>query len=220
MAIGLVGRKCGMTRLFTDAGESVPVTVVEVLPNRVTQIKTVENDGYSAIQVTTGTRKLSRVTKAVAGHYAKSNLEVGRGLWEFRIDSEAPAEEIELGNEFTVEMFSEGQKIDVTGTSIGKGFQGGVKRWNFSMQDATHGNSLSHRAPGSIGQNQTPGRVFKGKKMAGHMGAVRTTNQNLELVKVDVERNLLLIKGAVPGAKGGDLIVNNAVKYKNVKGGA
>jgi large subunit ribosomal protein L3 len=220
MAIGLVGRKCGMTRLFTDAGESVPVTVVEVLPNRVTQIKTVENDGYSAIQVTTGSRKVSRVSKAVAGHYAKSNLEVGRGLWEFRLDDSAAGEDIELGKEFTVDIFSEGQKIDVTGTSIGKGFQGGVKRWNFSMQDATHGNSLAHRAPGSIGQNQTPGRVFKGKKMAGHMGAARTTNQNLELVKIDTERNLLLIKGAVPGAKGGDLIVNNAVKFKNVKGGA
>lgn len=219
MAIGLVGRKCGMTRLFTETGESVPVTVVEVLPNRVTQVKTLENDGYSAIQVTTGSRKVSRVTKAVAGHYAKSKLEVGRGLWEFRLDDE-PSDNIEVGAEFTVEHFSEGQKIDVTGTSIGKGFQGGVKRWNFSMQDATHGNSLSHRAPGSIGQNQTPGRVFKGKKMAGHMGAVRTTNQNLELVKIDAERNLLLIKGAVPGAKGGDLIVNNAVKHKNAKGGA
>ena len=217
MAIGLVGRKCGMTRLFTEAGESVPVTVVEVLPNRVTQVKTVETDGYSAIQVTTGSRKVSKVTKAVAGHYAKSNLEVGRGLWEFRLDGE---EEVAVGAEFTVEMFDVGQKIDVTGTSIGKGFQGGVKRWNFSMQDATHGNSLSHRAPGSIGQNQTPGRVFKGKKMAGHMGAARTTNQNLELVKIDAERNLLLIKGAVPGAKGGDLIVNRAVKYINAKGGA
>lgn len=217
MAIGLVGRKCGMTRLFTEAGESVPVTVVEVLPNRVTQIKTVENDGYSAIQVTTGSRKVSKVSKAVAGHYAKSNLEVGRGLWEFRLDGE---EDVAVGAEFTVDMFSEGQKIDVTGTSIGKGFQGGVKRWNFSMQDATHGNSLSHRAPGSIGQNQTPGRVFKGKKMAGHMGAARTTNQNLELVKIDTERNLLLIKGAVPGAAGGDLIVNRAAKYINAKGGA
>ncbi|NNC96600.1 MAG: 50S ribosomal protein L3 [Gammaproteobacteria bacterium] len=217
MAIGLVGRKCGMTRLFTDAGESVPVTVVEVLPNRVTQVKTVENDGYSAVQVTTGSRKLSRVTKAVAGHYAKANQEVGRGLWEFRLDDDAA--DIEVGTEFTVETLNEGQKVDVTGTSIGKGFQGGVKRWNFRMQDATHGNSLAHRAPGSIGQNQTPGRVFKGKKMAGHMGAERTTNQNLELVKIDAERNLLLIKGAVPGAKGGDLIVNNAVKYKN-KGGA
>ena len=216
MAIGLVGRKCGMTRLFTETGESVPVTVVEVLPNRVTQIKTVENDGYSAIQVTTGSRKVSKVSKAVAGHYAKSNLEVGRGLWEFRLDGDSLGE-VAVGTEYTVELFNEGQKVDVTGTSIGKGFQGGVKRWNFSMQDATHGNSLAHRAPGSIGQNQTPGRVFKGKKMAGHMGNVRTTNQNLELVKVDLERNLLLIKGAVPGAAGGDLFVNSAVKYKNAK---
>ena len=218
MAIGLVGRKCGMTRLFTETGESVPVTVVEVLPNRVTQVKTVETDGYSAIQVTTGSRKVSKVGKAVAGHYAKSNIEVGRGLWEFR--TEDVTDEVTVGQEFTVALFEEGQKIDVSGTSIGKGFQGGVKRWNFAMQDATHGNSISHRAPGSIGQNQTPGRVFKGKKMAGHMGARKTTEQSLTLVKVDAERNLLMIKGAVPGAKGGDLIVNRAVKFINAKGGA
>lgn len=218
MAIGLVGRKCGMTRLFTEAGESVPVTVVEVLPNRVTQVKTVETDGYSAIQVTTGSRKVSKVSKAVAGHYAKSNIEVGRGLWEFR--TEDVTDEVTVGQEFTVALFEEGQKIDVQGTSIGKGFQGGIKRWNFSMQDATHGNSLAHRAPGSIGQNQTPGRVFKGKKMAGHMGARTTTEQSLTLVKIDAERNLLMIKGAVPGAKNGDLIVNRAVKYINAKGGA
>ncbi|TFH67302.1 50S ribosomal protein L3 [Gammaproteobacteria bacterium LSUCC0057] len=210
MSIGIVGRKCGMTRVFTDEGVSIPVTVVEAEPNRITQVKSSDSDGYSAIQVTTGSRKASRVAKAQAGHYAKAGVEAGRGLWEFR--TEGADEVLEVGGSLTVERFEAGQKVDVTGTSKGKGFQGGVKRWNFAMQDATHGNSLSHRAPGSIGQNQTPGRVFKGKKMAGHMGAEQVTTQNLEIVRVDAERNLLLIKGAVPGAPGGDVIVSPAVK--------
>ena len=210
MAIGLVGRKSGMTRVFTEDGVSIPVTVVEVSPNRVTQIKELESDGYRAIQVTAGSRKASRVSKSQAGHFAKAGVEAGLGLWEFRLDAadEAP----EVGSELTVERFEVGQKVDVAGKSKGKGFQGGVKRWNFQMQDATHGNSLSHRAPGSIGQCQTPGRVWKGKKMAGHMGAANVTTQGLEVVRVDVERNLLLIKGAVPGAPGGDVIVRPAVK--------
>lgn len=210
MSIGIVGRKCGMTRVFTEDGVSIPVTVVEATPNHVTQIKSVETDGYSAIQVTTGSRKASRVSKPEAGHFAKAGVEAGRGQWEFR--SESSDEEFEVGGSLTVERFEAGQKVDVTGTSKGKGFQGGVKRWNFSMQDATHGNSISHRAPGSIGQNQTPGKVFKGKKMAGQMGNARVTTQNLEIVRVDAERNLLLIKGAVPGAPGGDVVVRPAVK--------
>jgi len=212
MAIGLVGKKCGMTRIFTEDGASIPVTVVEVQPNRVTQVKTVDADGYNAIQVTTGARRANRVTKSMAGHFAKANTEAGRGLWEFRVDGEAA--DYEPGAELTVTMFEAGQKVDVTGKTIGKGFAGGVKRHNFSMQDATHGNSLSHRAPGSIGQCQTPGRVFKGKKMAGHMGDKRRTKQTLELVRVDEERGLLLIKGSVPGAKGSDVIVRPAVKAK------
>ncbi|MEQ9568149.1 MAG: 50S ribosomal protein L3 [Porticoccaceae bacterium] len=209
MTIGIVGRKSGMTRIFAEDGASVPVTVIEVAPNRITQIKTTESDGYTAIQVTAGARKTSRVNKAEAGHFAKATVEAGRGLWEFRCDS---VDGLEVGGELTAGSFEAGQKIDVTGVSKGKGFQGGVKRWNFHMQDATHGNSLSHRAPGSIGQCQTPGRVFKGKKMAGHMGSERVTTQNLEIVRVDLERNLLLVKGAVPGAPGGDVIVNPAVK--------
>lgn len=210
MTIGLVGRKCGMTRIFADDGASIPVTVIEVEPNRITQVKSVEIDGYSAVQVTVGSRKASRVNKSAAGHYSKASAEAGRGLWELRVKSADVS--YEVGGELTVSEFEAGQKVDVTGSSKGKGFQGGVKRWNFSMQDATHGNSLSHRAPGSIGQCQTPGRVFKGKKMAGHMGAERVTTQNLEVVRVDAERNLLLIKGAVPGAPGGDVIVRPAVK--------
>ena len=210
MTIGIVGRKSGMTRVFTDDGVSVPVTVVEVLPNRVTQIKQLETDGYRAIQVTTGDRKASKVSKPAAGHYAKAGTAAGDGLWEFRLDGSDEA--FEVGSELTVERFEQGQKVDVAGRSKGKGFQGAVKRWNFSMQDATHGNSLSHRAPGSIGQCQTPGRVFKGKKMAGHMGAERVTTQGLEVVRVDSERNLLLIKGAVPGAKNGDVFIKPAVK--------
>lgn len=210
MTIGLVGRKSGMTRVFTDEGVSIPVTVVEVSPNRVTQIKELGSDGYRAVQVTAGSRRASKVSKSEAGHFAKAGVEAGHGLWEFRV---AQADEMpEVGAELTVERFEAGQVVDVTGKSKGKGFQGGVKRWNFHMQDATHGNSISHRAPGSIGQCQTPGRVFKGKKMAGHMGAERVTTQGLEVVRVDVERNLLLIKGAVPGAPGGDVIVRPAVK--------
>ncbi|WP_444891417.1 50S ribosomal protein L3 [Microbulbifer sp. VAAC004] len=210
MTIGIVGRKSGMTRVFTEDGVSIPVTVVEVAPNRVTQVKTVETDGYTAVQVAVGNRKASRVSKPEAGHFAKANVEAGTNLFELRTD--ASEETFEIGSEITVSSFEAGQKIDVTGTSKGKGFQGGVKRWNFRTQDATHGNSLSHRAPGSIGQCQTPGRVWKGKKMAGHMGAERVTVQNLEVVRVDAERNLLLVKGAVPGAPGGNVIVRPAVK--------
>jgi len=213
MSIGLVGRKSGMTRIFTETGSSIPVTVVEVLPNRVAQVKTAETDGYSAIQVTTGSKKANRVTKAAAGHFAKAGVEAGRGLWEFRADADEFAR-FAPGAELTVSTFAEGQMVDVTGTSKGKGFQGVIKRHNFSMQDATHGNSLSHRAPGSIGQNQSPGRVWKGKRMAGHMGAEQVTTQNLQVVRVDAENNLLLIKGAVPGATGGDVIVLPAVKAK------
>lgn len=211
MTIGVVGRKVGMTRVFTEEGASVPVTVIEVEPNRITQLKSLDTDGYKAVQVTTGSRKASRVTKPLAGHYAKAGTEAGRGLWEFRL-AEDEGNDFELKGEIKVDIFEEGQKIDVQGTSQGKGFQGGIKRWNFTMQDATHGNSLAHRSNGSIGQNQTPGRVFKGKKMSGHMGAATRTGVNLEVVRVDVERNLLLVKGAVPGSKGGDLIVKPAVK--------
>lgn len=211
MTIGVVGRKIGMTRVFTEDGVSLPVTVIEVEPNKVTQLKTGETDGYRAVQITTGSRKAKRVTKPMAGHFAKAGVEAGRGLWEFRLD-EGEGEDLELKSEIKVDMFEAGQKVDVTGTSIGKGFAGAVKRHHFAMQDATHGNSLSHRAPGSIGQCQTPGRVFKGKKMAGHMGAAKRTSQNLEVVRVDGERNLLLVKGAVPGSKGGNVIVRPAVK--------
>jgi len=209
--LGLVGRKTGMTRIFTDEGVSIPVTVIEVQPNRVTQLKTVETDGHNAIQVTKGERRASRVTKAMAGHYAKAGVKAGDGLWEFPIQ-EAELSNFEVGKELTVDLFAETKVVDVTGESKGKGFAGVIKRWNFAMQDATHGNSVSHRAPGSTGQNQTPGRVFKGKKMAGHMGAEQSTVQNLELVRVDVERNLLLVKGAVPGSRGGNVIVRPAVK--------
>jgi len=209
MSIGLIGRKQGMTRVFTEDGVSIPVTVVEVEPNRVSQVKTSETDGYSAIQLTVGTKRANKVSKAEAGHYAKANVEMGDSTREFTV---ADASEYEAGKELTVELFEAGQKVDVTGTSKGKGFAGAIKRHNFSMQDATHGNSLSHRAPGSIGQCQTPGRVWKGKKMAGHMGAERNTVQSLEVIRVDVERNLLLIKGAVPGATGGRVVVQPAVK--------
>ena len=210
MTIGLVGRKSGMTRVFTEDGASVPVTVVEIAPNRVTQIKELETDGYRAIQVTAGSRKASKVSKPEAGHFAKAGVAAGEGLWEFRLDGSEEA--FEVGSELTVERFEQGQKVDVAGRSKGKGFQGVVKRWNFRTQDATHGNSLSHRAPGSIGQCQTPGRVFKGKKMSGHMGDERVTTQGLEVIRVDVERNLLLIKGAVPGAPGGEVIIRPTVK--------
>lgn len=211
MAIGLVGRKAGMTRIFTEDGVSIPVTVIEAEPNRVTQVKSLESDGYASIQVTKGERRASRVSKPMAGHYAKANVAAGEGLWEFRLED---GEEFEVGGEVKVDMFEAGQKVDIAGTSIGKGFQGGVKRHNFHMQDATHGNSVSHRAHGSTGQCQTPGRVFKGKRMAGHMGAKRVTAQNLEVVRVDAERNLILVKGAVPGSAGGDVIVRSAVKAK------
>lgn len=213
MTIGLVGRKSGMTRVFTATGSSIPVTVVEVLPNRVTQVKTAENDGYSAIQITAGNKKASHVSKAAAGHFAKAGVEAGRGLWEFRAEL-AELADLAPGSEITVSKFAEGQIVDVTGMSKGKGFQGVIKRHHFSMQDATHGNSLSHRAPGSIGQNQSPGRVWKGKRMAGHMGAEQVTIQNLQIVRVDTENNLILIKGAVPGATGGDVIISPAVKAK------
>ena len=213
MTIGLVGRKCGMTRVFTDDGVSIPVTVIEAQPNRITQVKTVDTDGYRALQVTTGSRRASRVRKSAAGHFAAAKVEAGDITREFRLD-DADDGEFAPGNELKVDLFAAGQKVDVVGTSIGKGFAGTVKRHNFSMQDATHGNSLSHRAPGSIGQNQTPGRVFKGKKMSGHMGSVRRTVQNLEIVRVDSERNLLLIKGAVPGHRGGSVIVRPAVKAR------
>ena len=211
MTIGVVGRKSGMTRIFTDDGVSIPVSVIEVEPNRITQVKSVETDGYSAVQVTVGSRRASRVTKSEAGHFAKANAEAGRDLFELRNDAQ---EAFEVGASITVESFSAGQIIDVTGTSKGKGFAGGIKRWNFGMQDATHGNSRSHRVLGSIGQCQTPGRVFKGKKMAGHLGNERVTVQNLEVIRVDAERNLLLVKGAIPGAPGGDVFVRPAVKAR------
>ena len=213
MTMGLVGRKCGMTRVFTEDGVSIPVTVIEAQPNRITQVKTVDNDGYRALQVSAGSRKSSRVSKSEAGHFAVAKVEAGDLMTEFRL-ADSDEGEFELGNEIKVDLFAEGQKVDVVGTSIGKGFAGAIKRHNFSMQDATHGNSLAHRAPGSIGQNQSPGRVFKGKKMAGHMGNVQRTAQNLEVVRVDSERNLLLIKGAVPGHKGGSVVVRPAVKAR------
>lgn len=209
MKIGIIGRKRGMTRVFTEQGESVPVTVVEVSPNRVTQVKNEESDGYNSIQVTIGQRRANLVNKPIAGHYAKAGVEAGEGLWELRLPD---GEVVEAGSELKADMFEAGELVDVTGTSKGKGFAGTIKRHNFSMQDATHGNSLSHRAPGSIGQCQTPGRVFKGKKMAGQMGDERVTTQNLEVVRVDAERNLLMIKGAVPGAPGGAVMVRPSVK--------
>ncbi len=211
MSIGMVGRKVGMSRVFTEAGASVPVTVIEVAPNRVTQVKTDETDGYSAIQITTGARKASRVNKPMSGHFAKAGVEAGRGLWEFRLSNDEIAG-YEMGKEVDLAMFEAGQKVDVTGINRGFGFQGGIKRHNFSGLDNSHGNSISHRSNGSIGQCQTPGRVFKGKKMSGQMGNVQRTVQNLEVVRVDAERNLILVKGAVPGAKGGDLVIKPAVK--------
>jgi len=222
MSLGVVGRKVGMTRVFDEAGVSTPVTVIEVPKNRITALKSAESDGYAAVQVTTGAKKASRVSRSEAGHFAKAGVEAGRGLWEFRLDDggesrptgEVDASAFQVGGEFGLEMFVAGQVVDVIGTSIGKGFAGGVKRHNFQMQDATHGNSLSHRAPGSIGQNQTPGRVFKGKKMAGHMGNERTTTQNLIVVRIDAERDVILIRGPVPGPKGGDVIIQPAVKAK------
>ena len=211
MSLGLVGRKCGMTRIFSEDGVSTPVTVVEVEPNRVTRVKTSGTDGYRAIQVTCGEKKQDRVNRAIAGEFKKAGVGAGRGFWEFRL-SGANEPELNVGSELKVDFFAAGQFVDVVGTTIGKGFAGTIKRHNFSSQDASHGNSVSHRVPGSIGQCQTPGRVVKGKKMAGHMGDKQRTAQNLEVVRVDVERNLLLIKGAVPGAKGGEVIVRPAVK--------
>jgi large subunit ribosomal protein L3 len=211
MALGVIGRKCGMTRIFTEDGLSIPVTVIEAQPNRVTQLKTLETDGYRAVQVTCGSRRANRVNKPMSGQFKKAGVEAGRGLWEFRL-ADNDEQDIQLGKEIKVDMFNDGQLVDVTGTSKGKGFAGVIKRHNFRTQDATHGNSLAHRAPGSIGQNQTPGRVFKGKKMAGHMGNVRRTIQNLQIVRIDSEKNLILIKGAVPGAPGEDVIVRPAVK--------
>ncbi len=216
MTIGVIGRKAGMTRVFTEEGASVPVSVIEVASNRITQIKTDETDGYQAVQITTGSKKASRVTKPMAGHFAKAGVEAGRGLWEFRVEGDEAAE-LTVGGELSLEMFEAGQNVDVTGTTIGKGFQGGIKRHHFTMQDATHGNSISHRSNGSIGMCQTPGRVIKGKKMSGHMGNVQRTIQSLELVSVDAERGLLLIKGSVPGSKGGNVIIKPAVKAKKAK---
>ena len=214
MTIGIVGRKCGMTRVFTPEGKSVPVTVVEASPNKITQVKSADSDGYAAVQISVGSKKASKLSKAEQGHFAKAETEAGYKLYELRAGE---GDEFAVGGELKVDQFEEGQFVDATGTSKGKGFAGGVKRWNFRMQDATHGNSLSHRAPGSIGQCQTPGRVFKGKKMAGHMGAARVTTQNLKVVRVDAEKNLLLIHGAVPGAPGSDVIIRSAVKKANAK---
>ena len=210
-SLGLVGRKAGMTRVFTEDGKSIPVTLIEATPNRITQIKTPETDGYSAVQVAVGSRRASLITKPVAGHLAKAKVEAGRGLWELRIEADKLGD-FTVGGEIKADIFEVGQKVDVQGVTKGKGFQGTIKRWNFRMGDATHGNSLSHRAPGSLGQRQTPGRVFPGKKMSGHMGAVNQSTQNLEVVKVDVERGLIAIRGAVPGAPGGDVIVRPSSK--------
>jgi large subunit ribosomal protein L3 len=214
MTIGLVGRKCGMSRVFTDDGRSIPVTLIEATPNRVTQVKTVETDGYNAVQVAVGTKRAALVAKPLAGHYAKAKVEAGRGLFEFRLDADELAKFAVGGEVKADEVFTVGQKVDVAGISKGKGFQGTIKRWHFTMGDATHGNSLSHRSPGSIGQRQTPGRVFPGKKMSGHMGNVRRSAVNLEVVKIDTDRHLIAIKGSVPGAPGGDVVIRPAVKAK------
>ena len=212
--VEMVGKKVGMTRLFLEEGESLPVTVLEIQPNRITQIKTEDGEGYSSIQVTTGEGSQKKIVKPELGHFAKAKVGVGRGLWEFRVDNKE-LEGLEVGEEYSLDTFEPGQKVDVRGVSKGKGFAGTIKRWNFKGQDNTHGNSISHRAPGSIGQCQTPGRVFKGKKMSGHMGAVNVTTQNLEVVQVDREKNLILVKGAVPGSAGGDVVVQPAVKARN-----
>ncbi|MGH8321781.1 MAG: 50S ribosomal protein L3 [Gammaproteobacteria bacterium] len=211
MSIGVIGRKCGMTRVFSEDGVSVPVTVIEVEPNRITQVKTTETDGYRSVQVTTGSRHAIRVNKALAGHYAKAGTGAGRISGEFTLIGDEGAD-LKPGAEIKVDIFKPGQKVSVTGTSIGKGFQGTIKRHHFTMGDATHGNSLSHRAPGSIGQRQTPGRVFPGKKMSGHLGNKRRTALYLEVVRVDAEKNLLLVKGAVPGSEGGNVIVRPVVR--------
>lgn len=213
MSISVVGRKIGMTRIFGEDGSVVPVTVFEVNANRITQVKGNDKDGYRAVQVTVGERRPNRVTKAMAGHFAKANVEAGRGVWEFRLD-DGEGEDLAAGGEIKADIFEVGQKVDVQGTTIGKGFAGVIKRHHFGGGRASHGNSLSHRVPGSIGQNQTPGRVFPGKRMAGHMGNDTRTQQNLEVVRVDVERNLLLLKGSVPGSKGSDVIIRPAIKAK------
>ncbi len=213
MTIGVIGRKAGMTRIFTEEGVSIPVTVIEVASNRVTQVRTPERDGYRAVQVTAGSRKPSRVNKAMAGHFAKAGVEAGRVVREFRL-AEGEGADLASGQELGVDMFAVGQAVDVRGRTKGRGFAGGIRRHNFNHQDMTHGNSISHRAPGSIGQNQTPGRVFKGKKMAGHLGDVQRCQQNLEVVRVDTERGLLLLKGSLPGAVGGTVVVTPAVKRK------
>jgi large subunit ribosomal protein L3 len=214
MSIGLIGRKCGMTRVFSEDGSSTPVTVLQIDSNRVTQVKSLDNDGYRAIQVAVGDKKASRINKAMAGHYAAASVTAGRSLWEFRL-ADGEGEDLSAGSELKLSVFTVGQVVDVRGISIGKGFAGGIKRHNFGMQDATHGNSRSHRVLGSIGQCQTPGRVFKGKKMAGHMGSVKTTVQNLTIHSVDTERNLILVRGSVPGAKGGDVMITAAAKKRN-----
>lgn len=216
MSLGLIGRKVGMTRIFTEEGASIPVTVLEVVPNRVTQIKTVESDGYTGLQVAYGERRASRINKALTGHYAKAGVSAGAGIKEFNVSADV-LNNYQVGGNVTVEIFSAGQMVDVTGTSIGKGFAGAIKRHNFSSNRASHGNSRSHNVPGSIGMAQDPGRVFPGKRMPGHLGDVKVTTQNLEVVRVDAERNLLLIKGAIPGSKGGDVIVRPAVKAKGAK---
>lgn len=211
MTIGLVGRKCGMTRVFAEDGSMTPVTVIEVLPNRVTQVKTKENDGYEAVQITTGVTKRSKLTNPEAGHFAKAGVEPGTGLWEFRLTAEELSA-YAIGAEITTAQFSEGQFVDVTGTTIGKGYAGAIKRHHFRGQDNSHGNSLSHRAPGSIGQRQSPGKVFKGKKMSGHLGNVQRTIQSQKILKIDAERNLIMVKGAVPGATSGYIIIRPAIK--------
>ena len=213
MSLGLIGRKVGMTRVFTDDGASIPVTVLEVIPNRVTQIKTIANDGYTGLQIAHGERRASRINKALTGHYAKAGVSAGSGIKEFNVSAEVLAG-FEIGGNVTVEIFSDGQMVDVTGTSIGKGFAGAIKRHHFKSNRASHGNSKSHNVPGSIGMAQDPGRVFPGKRMPGHLGDVTVTTQNLEIVRVDIERNLLLIKGAIPGSKGGDVMVRPAIKVK------
>jgi large subunit ribosomal protein L3 len=210
-SLGIVGRKAGMSRMFTEDGKSIPVTLIEATPNRIAQIKTLDVDGYTALQVTAGVKRASLLTKPATGHLAKAKVEAGRGLWELRVESDQIGG-YEVGGEIKADIFSEGQMVDVQGVTKGKGFQGTIKRWNFTMGDATHGNSLSHRSPGSIGQRQTPGRVFPGKKMAGHMGHVTQTTQGLQVVKVDVERGLIAVRGAVPGAPGGDVIVRPTSK--------
>lgn len=216
MSLGLIGRKVGMTRIFTDEGASVPVTVLEVIPNRVTQVKTVATDGYTGLQVAYGERRASRINKALTGHYAKAGVVAGAGIKEFNVAEDVLAN-FQVGGNVTVDIFSVGQLVDVTGTSIGKGFAGAIKRHNFSSNRASHGNSRSHNVPGSIGMAQDPGRVFPGKRMPGHLGDAKVTTQNLEIVRVDVERNLLLIKGSVPGSKGGNVVVRPAIKAKGAK---